>query len=72
MTVSDSITQGITYRVRYRAINLIGQSGWSDVAYITAATAPTAPQIPELTSADNSDIVLSLSETLDNGGLTIS
>jgi hypothetical protein len=62
----------VTYRLQYRAINLIGNSDWSDIAYITAATVPDAPNAPAYTTADSTQIILSLSETLNNGGLTIS
>lgn len=34
---SDGIESGLSYRVRYRAVNSIGEGPWSDVAYILAA-----------------------------------
>ena len=48
----DEIEAGLTYRVRYRAINAIGEGEWSDVAYIRAATLPHSPPSPGVTSHD--------------------
>ena len=40
VVITEGITKGKTYRVRYRAINSIGPGPWSDVEYIIAATVP--------------------------------
>lgn len=48
----DGLTKGSIYRVRYRAINTIGHSEWSDLSYIRAASVPIAPPIPVIASVD--------------------
>lgn len=48
----DGLTQGLMYRIRYRAINQIGYGEWSDIAFERAANVPTAPPAPILTSVD--------------------
>jgi len=45
-TYSLNIIKGSTYRARYRALNLIGWSGYSPIGYLTAASAPSAPPAP--------------------------
>jgi len=72
VTVTDGIKKGVTYRVRYRAVNSIGTSDWSAVAYLTAATVPLPPPAPYVSSVDNTNVVLTLLETENNGGSTIS
>jgi hypothetical protein len=64
----DGIEVGLTYRVRYRAINAIGEGEWSDVAYIRAATLPLPPPSPIVTSHDATQITLELSQTSNDGG----
>lgn len=64
----DGIERGLTYRVRYRAVNEIGEGPWSDVAYVRAATLPEAPPSPVVTFFDATRIDLALSETPNNGG----
>jgi len=64
----DGIEKGLTYRVRYRAINEIGEGPWSDIAYVRAATLPTAPPSPLASSYDATHVALLLSRTSDNGG----
>lgn len=81
-TVTDSlsntytltgITEGLTYRFRYRAKNAVGWSGYSPVAYIKAVAKPSAPLAPEFISADNTAISLSLNfATENNGGIITS
>jgi len=51
--IDQGIVQGVQYRIRYRAINLIGESDWSDIAYITAATAPDSPPAPTYSAVDS-------------------
>ena len=69
LTAEDhGVEAGLTYRVRYRAINAIGEGEWSDVAYIRAATLPHPPPSPVVTSHDASEITLELSPTSNDGG----
>ena len=69
--VTSDIVKGKTYRARYRAINSIGPGPWSPIAYITASTVPKAPSLPIVTNVDHTKVVLSLSETTDDGGSSI-
>lgn len=55
---NDGIEAGLTYRVRYRAINVIGEGPWSDIAYIRAALLPEAPASPVVTYFDATRIDL--------------
>lgn len=64
----DGIEAGLTYRVRYRAINVIGEGPWSDIAYIRAAVLPYAPDSPVVTYFDATQIDLDLSVTQNDGG----
>jgi len=65
---SDGVEKGLTYRVRYRAINEIGEGPWSDISYVRAATLPAAPASPAVTFFDDTRIDLALATTSDNGG----
>ena len=64
----DGIEAGLTYRVRYRAINVIGEGPWSDIAHIRAALLPSAPASPVVTYFDATRIDLALSPTQNDGG----
>ena len=68
LTAQDGLVSGLTYRVRFRAINEIGEGPWSDVAFVRAATLPLAPPSPIVTAFDATTISLSLSRTPDDGG----
>ena len=37
---SHGLEKGLTYRLKYRAVNEIGEGPWSDVTYVRAATLP--------------------------------
>ncbi len=63
VTVTDGIIKGKTYRLRYRAINIIGAGLWSGIRYVVASTYPKAPHKPIYTFVDNTKIDLLLSET---------
>ncbi len=63
-----SITKGLTYRFKYRAMNINGWSNWSPIGYITAATVPEPPQAPAFVSATASTITLTINPTVENGG----
>ena len=47
-----NLTQGLTYRAQYRAVNQIGAGLWSNTAYLFVGSAPDAPQTPLLISSD--------------------
>ncbi len=68
---SDGIRKGYTYRAQYRAVNSIGSSAFSPIGYLLAAAKPEAPPAPSLTSASNTQIVLGLTDTSDDGGSTV-
>jgi hypothetical protein len=55
----------------YRAINYIGAGPWSTVSYITAATTPDAPPAPSVYYVDNTEIILTLTPSSNDGGLPI-
>ncbi len=57
--------------MRYRAVNSIGPGPWSAINFIAAATVPKAPPQPSVSSVDNTEIILSLGETTDDGGSAI-
>lgn len=51
-TISSGIVRGRTYRVRYRARNVVGFSSYSPIGYLIAASKPLAPSAPKFVSAD--------------------
>lgn len=63
--------KGETYGFRYRAINVNGAGPWSAVSLIKAATIPSTPAAPTYSSSSDTQIVLDLSRSLDDGGHTI-
>ena len=48
----DGIEAGLSYRVRFRAINALGEGPWSGVALVRAAVLPSAPASPVVTYFD--------------------
>ena len=48
-----------------------GAGEWSEDSLITAATIPSAPAVPKYASSTSTTIVLSLSRSLDDGGIGI-
>lgn len=50
MTI-ENLTQGLTYRFKYKCANENGWSDFSDIAYIRVATVPQAPLPPQLVQA---------------------
>jgi hypothetical protein len=71
VTITQGIVKGKQYRLRYRAINLIGTGPWSDMTYVVASTFPKAPPKPVYTFVDNTKLDLLLTETQDDGGSKI-
>jgi hypothetical protein len=65
---SPWISKGNTYSFRYRAKNAYGWSGYSDISYLTVAGAPAQPEKLILTSFSSTQIVIEITDTLDNGG----
>ena len=57
--------------MQYRASNSIGNSEWSDIAFIRASYLPAAPPIPQLVSVDQTQISLQFLISTDDGGSTI-
>lgn len=66
-----NLVKGETYGFRYRAINVNGEGPWSAVSLIKAATLPSTPAAPTYASSSDTQIVLDLSRSLDDGGHTI-
>lgn len=65
------ISRGLLYKVRSRAKNIIGWSSYSPTGYIRAAVRPNAPPAPAFVSATDNSITVSLKETIENGGATV-
>ena len=63
---STSITAGTTYRFKYRARNLLGSGGYSDIGSVLAASAPEAPNPPN-TSTLGLDVKIDWSAPTNNG-----
>jgi hypothetical protein len=42
-TITQGVVKGTLYRLRFRALNAIGWSSYSPVAYVRAANIPDAP-----------------------------
>lgn len=61
--ITEGIIKGRTYRLRYRATNIIGYGDFSDVAYVVASTNPKAPPKPQYIYVDQTKVDLILSET---------
>jgi len=69
--IVTQINRGYTYRLKYRAQNIIGWSDYSPVSYIQAATAPKAPSPISLVSTTSTTITISIGACFDNGGSAI-
>ena len=53
------------------AINAVGVSGWSPVAYLQPASVPSTPPAPEYSSSNATAIVLNLFGSDNDGGSAI-
>lgn len=69
--ITQGISRGLAYRVRYRGINQVGEGAWSDSVTIIASTVPARPDAPQIGSADNTQITLLLTPNSDSGGEAI-
>lgn len=67
-TLTADIVKGVAYRFRYRSRNVVGWSGWSPIASLSASTVPAAPPRPTYVSSTNNTIALAFSRSTDNGG----
>lgn len=70
-TVYSGISEGSTYRFRYRSLNSVGWSDYSPITYIMAASVPEKPAAPQLAAVTSTGITLSLSPALEDGGSPI-
>lgn len=66
--ITEGISKGLTYRVRYRGINAVGSGIWSDAIEVVASTAPAKPDAPIVTSVGSDHVTLSFSPVSDDGG----
>jgi hypothetical protein len=69
--ITEGISKGLTYRVRYRGVNAVGPGEWSDPIEVVASTTPAKPDAPIVTSVDADHVTLSFSPVSDNGGEVI-
>ena len=69
--VTRGVEKGKIYAFRYRAINIIGPSEWSEVSQLKAATIPEMPPRPTFVSATDDSVTMDLGKTTDNGGSEI-
>jgi hypothetical protein len=67
-TISQGIEEGVIYRFRYRARNVNGWSGFSPIAHVRAANAPARPDAPILDLVDETQIQLTVIQSIDDGG----
>ena len=60
LLITSNIDSGSTYRLKYRAKNIHGWGGFSEVTYILAATVPSAPVGEPQTQvlADETDVTI--------------
>lgn len=64
--------RGLTYRLRYRALNSVGWGGFSPVLSALAAQPPSPPAAPTYVSSTGTSITLAFTESQDDGGARIS
>ena len=71
LVVSEGISEGYTYRVRYRVANVNGYSEFSDVSYLFPYSAPDSPPTPTFISATQTSVTLGFGESLSDNGIPI-
>lgn len=71
-SVTTGLVRGEDYTFRYRAINQVGASPWSETVIIKAAGEPPAPVRPTYLSSTATSITLEFyHDIVDNGGSQI-
>ena len=70
-TITEGISRGKNYRIRYRVGNTIGWSEFSANLVAKAATEPDAPPEPTLSTSSSTNIELNLFESKDDQGSEI-
>lgn len=71
--LTSGVSQGLSYRLRYRAQNSYGWSPYSSTASILAAQPPDQPSAaPVIVSTSDTQINIELDLDIGNGGATIS
>ena len=63
--------RGLTYRLRYRALNGLGWGEYSDVLEVLAAEPPLRPSAPIYVSSSGTSMALRFEESEDDGGSRI-
>jgi hypothetical protein len=71
LVASLVLVKGLTYRLRYRAANAIGWSGWSPVGHVQAAREPAAPPAPEIVAASATSVTVRVHPSLENNGAAL-
>ena len=69
--LSEGVTIGETYEFRYRAHNINGAGGFSNIGYLVAAEAPSQPDAPKYVSSDDVSVSLSFNPPSSDGGSII-
>jgi hypothetical protein len=71
-TVELKTVLGRTYRFRFRVMNVLGWSDYSEITSVLAAASPSKPcNEPGLLSVDATQITLELAECASNNGALI-
>jgi hypothetical protein len=65
-----TVTQGNSYMVKYRGINIFGQGAFSDETTIMAGNIASQPSSPSV-SYSGSNVRISWADSLDMGGLSV-
>ena len=69
--ITTGIQKGVTYRVRFRGVNVVGEGEWSDSTSVLSSTVPGRPEALVITAFSNTGITLGITQVTDNGGDTI-
>lgn len=67
----ENLTQGQTYKFRYRVKNGYGYSDYSPDTYLLAAEKPETPQAPTFTSSTATNLIIALDLNVNNMGSPI-
>jgi hypothetical protein len=69
--VEGNLTKGTIYRFRYRTLNSVGWSLFSDTGFIQAANVPQKPPVPVYVSSVSTSITMKFQQTADDGGTPV-